>query len=128
MKILLDTHILLWVAYGEHQLSSEARAILTQPNAVRYFSVVSLWEIAIKTSLGRPHFDINVAKLRELALQNGYQELPITIDHLTALVVLPWLHKDPFDRLLVAQSQVEGLTLLTSDHMLGAYGGNVIEA
>jgi PIN domain nuclease of toxin-antitoxin system len=127
VRFLLDTNVLLWVAFEDTRLSTEARALLTKAGVKRSFSVASLWETAIKTSLGRSDFCVDVKRLRRLALDNGYEELNITIDHLDTLVGLANIHKDPFDRLLIAQAKIEGMTLLTSDTVVATYGGDIIQ-
>jgi PIN domain nuclease of toxin-antitoxin system len=123
MKLLLDTHLLLWAASMPHRLSAHARAIIEARDSELFFSVASLWEIAIKRGLGRPDFQINPRLLRRGLLDNGYSELPIASEHAVAIDSLPPLHKDPFDRLLVAQATVEGITLLTSDALVSQYPG-----
>ncbi len=93
----------------------------TQP----VFSAASIWEIAIKSGIGRSDFRVNPHLLRRGLLENGYTELPVTGAHAVAVVLLPPLHKDPFDRILIAQAQVEGITLLTADKMVGRYPGPI---
>ena len=126
MRLLLDTHILMWAASGSDLLSARAREMLKSPNTERLFSTVNLWEVAIKSNLGRADFNIDVSNLRGLALHNGYQELPITIDHIVFLASLPRNHKDPFDRMLIAQAKSENLTLMTSDKTVASYGSNIV--
>ena len=121
MKLLLDTHVLLWAAGQPERLPAAARALLDDPQNEPVFSAASLWEIAIKNGLGRDDFKVDARLLRRGLLDNGYRELPITGEHAVAIDGLPPIHKDPFDRLLVAQSMVEGITLLTSDPLLAQY-------
>lgn len=92
-----------------------------------FFSIVSIWEIAIKSSLGRADFEANPKLLRRLLLDNGYLELPIAIHHIVASDSLPLRHKDPFDRMIIAQARTEGLILLTSDSVVAEYGGGIIK-
>ena len=125
MKLLLDTHLLLWSAGEPKKLPKSARALIDNPENELLFSVASLWEIAIKARLGRRDFKVDVRLLRRGLLDNGYGELPILSDHVVAVESLPALHKDPFDRMLVAQATVEGITLLTSDSLVGRYPGPV---
>lgn len=125
MKLLLDTHLLLWAAGDPDRLSDEARALINAPDSALFFSVASLWEIAIKRGLGREDFRVEPRVLRRGLLDNGYNELAIASEHAVSIDVLPNLHKDPFDRLLVAQAMVEGVTLLTSDDKVFAYGGPI---
>ncbi len=125
MKLLLDTHLLLWAAGDPGRLSAEARASIEAPENELLFSAASLWEIAIKRGLGREDFRVDVRLLRRGLLDNGYGELPVVSKHAVALDGLPPIHKDPFDRLLVAQALVEGVTLLTSDERVAQYPGPV---
>jgi PIN domain nuclease of toxin-antitoxin system len=125
LKLLLDTHLLLWAAGDPDRLSDEARALINAPDSALFFSVASLWEIAIKRGLGREDFRVEPRVLRRGLLDNGYNELAIASEHAVSIDVLPNLHKDPFDRLLVAQAMVEGVTLLTSDDKVFAYGGPI---
>jgi len=121
MKLLLDTHVLLWAAGNSERLSVEAQALLNDPENELFFSAASLWEIAIKHSLGRDDFQVNPRLLRRGLLDNGYSELPIGSEHAVSIDNLPTIHKDPFDRMLVAQAIVEGITLLTADTLVGQY-------
>ena len=121
MKLLLDTHILLWAAAESPRLPSIARELLLDPLNDPFFSSASLWEIAIKSGLGRADFQVNARLLRRGLLDNGYTELPVTSEHAVAIDALPPIHKDPFDRLLIAQSMIEGITLLTNDPLLTHY-------
>jgi PIN domain nuclease of toxin-antitoxin system len=125
LKLLLDTHLLLWAADDSDRLSAEARALITAPESTLFFSVASLWEIAIKRGLGREDFQVAPRVLRRGLLDNGYNELTIASEHVVSIDALPNIHKDPFDRLLVAQAMVEGITLLTSDDRVFAYGGPI---
>lgn len=125
MKLLLDTHLLLWIAADSEKLSTAARALIDSPANELFFSAASLWEIAIKRSLGREDFKVNVRVLRRGLLDNGYSELPIGSEHAVAVESLPLIHKDPFDRILVSQATTEGFTLLTADTLVGQYGGPV---
>lgn len=125
MKLLLDSHLLLWAAGQNQRLSAEARTLLDDPANELVFSAASLWEITIKRSLGRVDFQVDPRLLRRGLLDNGYAELPISSQHAIAVDTLPPLHKDPFDRLLVAQAQVEGLLLLTHDREVAAYPGPI---
>lgn len=125
MKLLLDTQLLLWVAGQPERLSAAARRQINDSNNELIFSAASLWEIAIKSSLGREDFRVEPRVLRRGLLDNGYTELPITSEHAVHVEGLPDLHKDPFDRLLLAQALVEGITLLTTDKQLARYRGPV---
>ncbi|MCK9540476.1 MAG: type II toxin-antitoxin system VapC family toxin [Novosphingobium sp.] len=125
MKLLLDTHVLLWAAGDPQRLSAEARKLLDDSDTELFFSAASLWEIAIKSGLGRPDFSVNARLLRRGLLDNGYSELPIASEHAVAIDALPDVHKDPFDRILIAQAIVEGITLLTTDEAVAQYSGPV---
>ena len=125
MKLLLDTHLLIWAAIGSDRLSAKARKSIEDPINELYFSAASLWEIAIKNGLGRADFQVDARVLRRALLDNGYQELPITGAHTVAVESLPPIHRDPFDRILVAQATAEGITLLTSDVLVAKYPGPI---
>jgi len=126
LKLLLDTHLLLWAAGAPERLSADARALLTEVYNELFFSAASLWEIAIKGDLGRDDFKADARLLRRGLLDNSYNELPIGSEHAVAIDGLPPIHKDPFDRILVAQAMVEGITLLTSDSVVAQYPGPVM--
>lgn len=125
MRLLLDTHLLIWAAQSPRQLSAGARALMADPANRLHFSVASLWEVVIKSGLGRFHFQIDVAIFRDDLLQGGYDEVTVSGLHALAVAALPLLHKDPFDRLLLAQAVVENMTLLTADAALARYPGPV---
>jgi PIN domain nuclease of toxin-antitoxin system len=125
MKILLDTHLLLWAAAQPEKLSEGALALINSKDNQLMFSAASLWEIAIKATLGRTDFSVDPGLVRRGLLDNGYNELSVTGAHAVALTNLPALHKDPFDRILVAQAAVEGVLLLTSDDMVAQYPGAI---
>jgi len=125
VKLLLDTQLLLWAAGAPRRLSPQARKLFEDESNELLFSAASLWEIAIKGTLGRDDFKVQPRVLRRGLLDNGYTELPITSQHAVGIDSLPDLHRDPFDRLLVAQAQCEGITLVTGDAQLARYGGPV---
>jgi PIN domain nuclease of toxin-antitoxin system len=125
VKYLLDTHLLLWAAGQPERLSKQARRLLSDPGNELLFSAASLWEIAIKRNLGRADFKVEPRLLRRGLLDNGYRELAITSAHVLELDALPAHHKDPFDRILVAQALSEGITLLTVDPMVAKYPGPI---
>lgn len=125
MKFLLDTQLLLWAAGQPERLPAAARKLLNNPRNELLFSAASLWEIAIKNTLGREDFHVEPRLLRRGLLDNGYAELPVTSEHAVTIDLLPPLHKDPFDRLLLAQALSEGITLLTGDAQLARYPGPV---
>ena len=121
MKLLLDTQLLLWAAGEPKRLSRKARALIQEPSHELLFSPASLWEIVIKRSLGRDDFRVDPDVLRRALIDNGYQELPISATHVLRVGTLEMRHKDPFDRLLIAQALAEGITLVTADVLLGRY-------
>jgi PIN domain nuclease of toxin-antitoxin system len=123
MNVLLDTHILLWTVFKTRRLSAEARRIIEDPAHQLIFSTVNLWEITIKRAQGRHDFQVDPRPLRDALLLSGYQELPIKSEHAMGVGTLPAIHRDPFDRLLVAQGAVEGCLLLTSDRKVSQYPG-----
>ncbi|MDD5375686.1 type II toxin-antitoxin system VapC family toxin [Acidithiobacillus sp.] len=125
MKLLLDTHLLLWAADSLERVPVGARALMDDLENELLFSVVSLWEVAIKSGLNRPDFQVDARLLRRGLIDNGYVELPISGEHAVAVDTLPSIHKDPFDRLLMAQATVEGFVLLTNDATLSRYPGPV---
>jgi PIN domain nuclease of toxin-antitoxin system len=125
MKLLIDTHLLLWLAAEPERLPKKARVLLADPLNEPLFSAASIWEVAIKYSLGREDFSVSPQLLRRGLLDNGYREVPITSEHGLVAASLPKLHKDPFDRMLVAQATVEGILLLTSDADVARYSGPI---
>jgi PIN domain nuclease of toxin-antitoxin system len=123
MRLLLDTHVAIWWLSGDGRLSAATRkAIEDAPNA--FVSAVSLWEILIKQDTGRLDLPTGFAD----ALRVDFIELPLTFDHALAGRALPLVHRDPFDRMLVAQAKVEALTIVTADRMLAEYGVPVLSA
>lgn len=125
MKLLLDTHLLLWAADSLERVPVGARALMADLGNELLFSVVSIWEVAIKSGLNRPDFQVDARLLRRGLIDNGYVELPISGEHAVEVDTLPLIHGDPFDRLLIAQATVEGFVLLTNDVTLERYQGPV---
>jgi PIN domain nuclease of toxin-antitoxin system len=125
VKLLLDTHLLLWASNEPKRLPKAARVLIEDLDNDLLFSAASMWEITIKCSLGREDFRANARLLRRGLLDNGYTELPITSEHAINVDHLPSTHKDPFDRILVAQATVEGITLLTNDQKLVNFPGPI---
>jgi PIN domain nuclease of toxin-antitoxin system len=121
VKLLLGTHLLLWAAGKPDRLSVAARGLLEANENELIFSTASLWEVVIKRGLGREDFKVDPRLLRRGLLDNGYSELPIGSEHVVAIDTLPPLHTDPFDRVLIAQALVEGITLLTRDPVVARY-------
>jgi PIN domain nuclease of toxin-antitoxin system len=125
VKLLLDTHLLIWAADDIKRVPPDARGLMADQENELLFSVVSIWEVAIKRGLNRPDFQVDARKLRRGLIDNGYIELPILGEHAAAIDGLPPIHKDPFDRMLIAQAIVEGITLLTNDESMAMYPGVV---
>ncbi len=121
MKLLLDTQMLVWVAAQPELLPKKALRLIADKENELFFSPASLWEIAIKSGLNKPDFSFDARILRRELLDNGYRELAISSLHAVGVSDLPNLHKDPFDRLLLAQAKAEGISLLTSDTILSGY-------
>ena len=118
---MLDTHLLLWAAARSARLPREARELLQDDSNDVYYSAASIWEIAIKSSLRRKDFRVDLTQLLATLPEMGLVELPVTAAHAAGVTRLPPIHRDPFDRLLIAQSIVEPLTLLTNDALLDRY-------
>ncbi|MGY5809595.1 type II toxin-antitoxin system VapC family toxin [Rhizobium sp. LEGMi198b] len=125
MRFLLDTHILLWATVASQRLPEKARNLIEDLDNTIAFSTASIWEVAIKTGLARPDFVVDARRLYENLLENGYEELPVLGQHAAAVADLPDIHKDPFDRILVAQAFVESISLITADKTVASYGGLV---
>jgi len=125
LKILLDTHLLLWAAGMPDRLPAAALEVIENSENQLVYSSASLWEVTLKSGLGRTDFQVDSRILRRGLLDNGYLELAVTGEHAVAVGGLPSLHADPFDRILVAQSMVEGILLLTSDSMVAQYPGPI---
>jgi PIN domain nuclease of toxin-antitoxin system len=125
MRALFDTHLIIWIAEDSRRLSRQARAIYADRSVQPVFSVVALWEVAIKSARHRPSFDMDPRLLRQNLLAAEWEELPVVADHVIAVAALPLLHHDPFDRLLVAQAGVEQADFLTADRILAPYGSPV---
>ena len=125
MRFLLDTHFVLWVPIDDRRISLRARTILNDPANDFLFSVSSIWEIAIKRALRKPNFLFDPQETRSRFIDNGYEELPVVGAHAVAVQNLSTIHKDPFDRILIAQAMVEGITLLTADPVIAQYPGPI---
>lgn len=125
MRVLLDTHLLLWAMAASRRLPRVVKTQLLDPANEIYFSAASVWEIAIKQGLRRKDFRIELDGFLETLPVAGFAELPVTARHAAGVARLPPIHKDPFDRLLVAQSMAEPMTLLTNDAVLEGYWDGV---
>ena len=121
MHILLDTQLLLWAASAPKRIPGKLRTQLEDAKNIPVFSAASLWEVSVKNALGRRNFSVNVALLRRGLIDNGWDELPITGSHAIATGLLPTIHQDPFDRILLAQAEVEGFVMYTTDKTLTRY-------
>ena len=125
MQLLLDTHLLVWAMGEPERLDPALVRLLEDPMNTPVFSVASLWELVIKRGLDRPNFQLEPSLLRQALLEAGWRELPVEAHHVLAVGQLPSLHRDPFDRLLLAQAQADGLLLITADQQLAQYPGPV---
>ncbi|ONG52585.1 twitching motility protein PilT [Pseudoroseomonas deserti] len=121
MRLLLDTHLLLWALAEPARLDAATRTALEDPGNEVLFSAASLWEIAIKAGLGRPDFAVDPDQVLAAALETGFLELPVRAAAAIGVARLPPLHRDPFDRLLVAQAMAEPARLYTADPLLPPY-------
>ena len=125
MQLLLDTHLLVWAMGEPERLDPALVRLLEDPMNTPVFSVASLWELVIKRGLDRPDFRLEPPLLRQALLEAGWRELPVEAHHVLVVGQLPALHRDPFDRLLLAQAQADGLLLITADQQLAQYPGPV---
>lgn len=125
MRLLADTHLLIWGARQVARMPAQARQMIDDPDNEILFSAASIWEVAIKRALGRADFTVDPDALRRGLLANRFTELPVTGAHGAAVVGLPMLHRDPFDRILVAQALAEGVRLLTVDPVVAGYPGDI---
>ena len=125
MRFLLDTQVALWAYFDQKRLSAQARSVLEDRENRLVFSTAMLWEIAIKRALGKKGFQFDPRVLRRAMLDDGYEELPVLGQHAVEVDTLPPIHRDPFDRILIAQAMVEGIILLTADAMIARYPGPI---
>jgi PIN domain nuclease of toxin-antitoxin system len=123
MEYLLDTHTFLWFINGDNQLSEKAKNAILDSEAVKYLSIVSLWEIAIKVSLGKLSLEMNYPDLRRHVIDNGFEILPITFEHTAALIDLALHHRDPFDRMIISQALSQQLMVIGKDENFSKYQG-----
>jgi PIN domain nuclease of toxin-antitoxin system len=121
MRVLLDTHVLLWALAEPRRLDGETRATIESGDTEVLFSAASIWEIAIKAGLGRSDFAFDPTEIAQAALDTGFTELAVRLNAAALVSRLPLLHRDPFDRVLVAQAIVEPATLYTTDQQLVPY-------
>lgn len=125
MRLLLDTHAFLWWLSDDPRLGPKAREAIAKPENFVFVSAASVWEIAVKRASGKLVAPGDIAEWIE---QSSFGDLPIEVEHANASAELPGHHNDPFDRLLIAQAQLEGLTLLARDDRIDKYGVNVLDA
>jgi PIN domain nuclease of toxin-antitoxin system len=125
MRFLLDTHLVLWSLVEPDRLSGQARSLLQSRQTELVFSTVCLWEIGIKHGLKKKGFQVDPRVLRRTMLDDGYEELPVLGQHAVEVDILPPIHKDPFDRILIAQAMIEGIVLLTADPVIARYPGPI---
>ncbi len=128
MRLLIDTQLLVWSLVEPARMPQNARSILDEPGHDFVFSAVSIWEVAIKYALKRPDFTLPPERIYKALVDTGYRELPITSSAAARVATLPLHHRDPFDRLLVAQATDEGALLLTADAVLAAYAPHIMMA
>lgn len=126
MDLLLDTNIIIWFANGEDSLKAEVKEFICDNRNSKYCSIISLWEIAIKINIGKLNFSLPFKKLEELFLENNIKLIYPTIDELSFYKTLPLLHKDPFDRMIIAQGIVNNFKIITSDKIFEDYDVSVI--
>jgi PIN domain nuclease of toxin-antitoxin system len=127
MKFLLDTHLELWMYFEQRRLTAQARSVLENRQNGLVFSTASLWEIGIKRGRGKMGFQFDPRVLRRAMLDDGYEELPVLGQHAVEADSLPPIHKDPFDRILIAQAMVEGIILLTADPTIARYPAPILK-
>ena len=126
MRVILDTHIMIWAIQGTSRLSQSVRDIINDDNNDVYFSTVSLIEISIKRKAHPEDMPFDAREARKLFVENGYEELPMDSSHAETMDDLPLLHRDPFDRMLLAQAKAEGFKVVSHDNRFSAYGDFVI--
>ena len=123
MRVLLDTHLLIWVISSSNQLSVRAKTIINDESVEVLFSSASVWEVSIKYAQGRADFPIEPLRFVERLRKSGYEELSIRSEHAIAVSELPSIHNDPFDRIIISQASVEAILLLTADRVVATYPG-----
>ncbi|HET8810287.1 MAG TPA: type II toxin-antitoxin system VapC family toxin [Flavobacteriaceae bacterium] len=126
MDLLLDTHSVIWFITENNQLSTKAKRLIEEPSNICYVSIASFWEMGIKYSLGKLQLNTNLNHIFELIDQSGFTILPIKTSHILMNSTLQFHHRDPFDRLIIAQAKNEGLTLISKDRMFKNYGENLV--
>ena len=126
MRLLLDTHVLLWALSDSKRLPAETRDLIASADNEILFSAASIWEIAIKAQLARAEFGVDPETIIDAARETGFTELAVSAQHAAGVAKLPLHHKDPFDRMLISQALTEPARLLTADRTLGAYSKDLV--
>ncbi len=126
MKILIDTHTLLWFVSGDTRMSLKSRNLIESRETESFISIASYWEISIKMSLGKLQLDMTLDTFIQRRLKEGFQSLPIGHNHITTLTTLPFHHRDPFDRLIISQAMVENMAICTNDGYFSRYPVNTV--
>ncbi|MFI3198990.1 MAG: type II toxin-antitoxin system VapC family toxin [Methylococcaceae bacterium] len=126
MNLLLDTHTLIWFLEGDTTLSTNAKKLIENPENTNFVSVATFWEMAIKVSLKKLEMQISIQNLKKILWENGIEVLPITIENTLFVSQLPFHHKDPFDRLLIAQAVIENMILVSKDEAMLLYNVQTI--
>jgi PIN domain nuclease of toxin-antitoxin system len=126
MNYILDTHTLIWFLNGDNRISEKSREIIENQDNIKFVSIATVWEIAIKTSLDKFRFDKGFKKFLDLIEDNGFEIIPISFDHVLTVSTLQFIHRDPFDRLIVSQALTDKLTILTKDEYIEKYEVNTI--
>ena len=126
MNILLDTHALIWFLEGDSQLSNSAKTAITNPENTCFLSQASMWEIAIKISINKLEMKNSYQNLPKLLWQNGIEILPFEFEHFEYILTLPFHHKDPFDRIIIAQSVIDKMSVISCDDNFPSYPVNII--
>jgi PIN domain nuclease of toxin-antitoxin system len=127
MIYLVDTHVLIWLAVDSPRMGNLARDLLADPDNQIFFSAISIFEIAVKERLSKRGFEVEASAIRRMMIENDFAELAVTGTHAAHAATLPLVHRDPFDRLLVAQAMMEGFTLMTADEMIAQYSGPILK-
>lgn len=121
MQLLLDTHTFLWFLEGNKDLSEKARTSIENLENVKFVSIASIWEVAIKLNLGKLKLDVGLQGLKNELLKNNFEILPLDFEHISSLTKLEDIHKDRFDRIIISQAITENLTLISADSNFSAY-------
>ena len=121
MNYLLDTHTIIWFLNGDNKLSIKSKEIIENQDNFKFVSIASIWEIAIKISLDKIKFDKGFKKFLDLLEDNGFEIIPISFDHALTVSTLKFIHRDPFDRLIISQAMTDNLTIITKDEYIEKY-------